>query len=232
MDEEATSVNVYCDESRHTSDPSDKYMVIGAIACPRPAKREVVGAIHRLQARHRAHGEIGWKRVSPNRKELFWDLIQLFETRTDLDFRCLVVNRETLDHSAYSGGDDELGFYKLYYQMLVHWLKPGNAYHIYLDWQQNRGQRRFASLKYFLRRRLSGRAKIICLEPVSSASQPLIGLTDLFIGAVGYAWNHRSASSTKKEFCSRLAKAAGLAGLRQATGPARPRFNIFHFSGR
>ncbi len=41
--------NIYCDESRHTSDPRDAYIVIGAIACPREQKRK---------AKHNAQGEL------------------------------------------------------------------------------------------------------------------------------------------------------------------------------
>ena len=54
-----TDFNIYCDESRHTSDPTQPFMVIGAVRCPRERKHELVGQIHRLQARHNAHGELG-----------------------------------------------------------------------------------------------------------------------------------------------------------------------------
>src|SRR5690606_25472693 len=77
-----------------------------------------------------------------------------------LEFRALVCNRNHLDHDTYNHGDGELGFYKLYYQMLVHWLKPQCTYYIYLDWQQNRAQHRFRDLKHILARRLTGRARL------------------------------------------------------------------------
>lgn len=223
--------NIYCDESRHTSDPLDTYMVIGAISCPREHKREVVHAIHKLKAKYSAQGEFGWKRLSPNRETFYLELLQLFARDEQLQFRALVANRRTLEHES-NNGDKELGFYKHYYQMLVHWLKPGSAYHIYLDWQQNSAQYRFSDLRFYLERKLSGRARMECLEPITSHNQPLIELTDLLIGAIGYAWNGRSGSAVKVNFCNEFAKVAGLLNLSVSTGPDRQKVNIFNFAGR
>jgi len=228
------NINIYCDESRHTSDPSDAFIVIGAILCPRQGKRDIVHRINCLKAKHRAQGEFGWKRLSPNRKNFYWDLLKLFSD-SPLAFRCLTVDRNILDHETYNEGDAELGFYKLYYQMLVHWLKPGCCHYIYLDWQQNKAQTRFSDLHGALAKKLSGRAKVACLEPVSSHQQPLVQLADLFIGAVGYYWNERhladNASKVKVEFCEALAQAIGLSDLRASTFPIKDKFSLFHFTG-
>jgi hypothetical protein len=223
--------NIYCDESRHTSDPSQRYMVIGAIRCPRDAKHDLVGAIHRLQSRHNAHGELGWKRVSPNRTAYYEDLLALFTENPALSFRCLVADRNKLDHTQFNNGDTELGFYKLYYQMLMHWLEAGNTYHIYLDWQQNRAQKRFHDLSAALKAKLKDRANIACLEPVTSSNLPLLGLADVFIGAVGYAWNELSDSPTKLKVCEQLRQSGNLQSLRAGTSKKATKVNIFHFEG-
>ena len=225
-------INIYCDESRHTSDRTDPYMVIGALACPRDRKEELTKQINLLRKQHDVWREFGWKTLSPSRHDFYWALLDFFRNDRDLSFRCLVVDRNILDHAQFNQGDDELGFYKLYYQMLVHWLKPACAYHIYLDWQQNRTQRRFMDLRDILRRRLTGKAKIECLEPVSSGHTPMIQLTDLLIGAVGYAWNDRRGSPIKEAFCIALAEAAGLQTLKITTALGAGKFNIFHFTGR
>jgi hypothetical protein len=57
-------------------------------------------------------------------------------------------------------------------------------------------------------------------------------LTDLLIGAVGYAWNDRRGSAIKEAFCADLAKAAGLHVLKTTTMLSEGKFNIFHFTGR
>lgn len=224
--------NLYCDESRHTSDPADNYAVIGAICCPRAKKRELVHSIHRLRAVHRTQGEMGWSRVSPNKLEFYLAVQELFLRSPDLSFRCLVVDKRRLDHDRFNHGDVELGFYKLYYQLLVHWLAPGSAYRIYLDWQQNCERGRFVTLRTILATKLSGRARVESLEPVESHAVELVQLTDLLIGAVGYAWNGRTGSNAKLQFCQRLAEGLGKVSMKFATGPAEEKFNVFNWVGR
>lgn len=225
-------INVYCDESRHTSNPEDPFMVIGALSCPREQKEAISHRINMLRKQHETWREFGWKTISPSRRDFYWALLDLFASEPNLSFRCLVVDRSILDHEQFNQGDEELGFYKLYYQMLVHWLKPACAYHIYLDWQQNKTQRRFTDLRDILRRKLTGKAKIECLEPVSSHHMPLIQLADLLIGAAGYAWNERGGSSTKVAFCRDLARVANLSALKTTTALGADKVNIFHFTGR
>ena len=224
---EGSEYLIYCDESRHTSDSGDRFMVIGALSCPASRKRALVRRIHNLRAIHSAQGEFGWKRLSPNKKQFYWDLLGLFIGEADLQFRCIVV-----DKTSFVSEDPELGFYKLYYQMLVHWLSPSCSYRIYLDFQQNREQGRFQSLRDILRRKLLGRAQILSLEPADSSELELMQLADLLIGAVGYAWNARTGSDTKVAFCADLAAALERPSLASGTFPGEQKFNVFGFKGR
>lgn len=228
-----TQVNIYCDESRHTSG-EDKYMVIGAIKCNRELKSKLVHQIHSMKKKYNTQGEFGWKRLSPNKKEFYFELINLF-INTQLSFRCIVVDKDKLNYDLYHGGDKELGFYKFYYLMLKEILESNSEYHIYLDWQQNSDQHRFKDLKFFLEKKLQGKAKISCLEPVTSTNQPLIELVDLFIGAVGYQYNDRNSSKVKLEFCNKLAielnklnlSSFKMGNLKTFTAKDENKFNIF-----
>ncbi len=62
-----TTYNVYCDESRHTSDPSQHYIVMGALQCPRDAKQRIAGRLHGLKTKHCIKTEFGWKNYHQTR---------------------------------------------------------------------------------------------------------------------------------------------------------------------
>lgn len=235
MNIDKPQVNIYCDESRHTSG-GDDFMVIGAIKCDRELKKEIVHKIHCMKRDFNTQGEFGWKRLSPNRKDFYFKLIDLFFEYA-LTFRCIVVDKRKVNDEVFNEEDKELGFYKFYYLMLRDTLEHDKDYHIYLDWQQNKDQHRFTKLKYFLQKKLLGKAKISCLEPVTSTNQPLIELADLFIGAVGYQYNNRSDSEIKVEFCSILAQRLNdltpkyfkRGNLNTFTSKDEKKFNIFRW---
>jgi hypothetical protein len=215
--------NIDCDESRHTSDPSDRYMVIGAVESPRSKKRQIVKDIHMLRRKHCTQGEFGWKRLSPNKRDFYFAILDYFVNSDVLAFRCIVVDKHN-----FTIDDEELGFYKLYYQMLFHWLVYYNEYYIYLDHKTNAQQDRL----YALRKCLLRAHVIKALEPANSKELEIMQLTDLLIGAVGYAWNLRNESQVKSDFCNTLATRLGLSRLDVSTWKSERKFNVFFFGGR
>ena len=61
-------------------------------------------------------------------------------------FRCVVIDTHQLDHKTFNRGDEELGFYKLYYQLLLHNMRPGNRYLVMLDDRRTRKKTRLSTL--------------------------------------------------------------------------------------
>lgn len=95
--------------------------------------------------------------MSPNRRDFYVELIDLFFAYGDnLRFRCIAVDRTQLNLALHDN-DGELGFYKFYYQLLHHWILDFNSYRIFCDVKSNRDPKRCLYWPDVLRARTSRR---------------------------------------------------------------------------
>lgn len=73
---------VYCDEANPdvlTSEkPRARYLMIGSLWLPADLRVEIKERVQLLRRRHNAWGEIKWSKVSPNKKDFYIELIDLF----------------------------------------------------------------------------------------------------------------------------------------------------------
>ena len=125
---------VYCDEANPdvltSASPRARYLMIGSLWLPVELRDEIKSRVGALRQRHQAWGEIKWSKVSPNRRDFYVELIDLFVSYGDnLRFRCIAVDRTQLNLALHDN-DGELGFYKFYYQLLHHWILDFNEYRI------------------------------------------------------------------------------------------------------
>lgn len=223
--------DAYCDESRVTSDRSDEFMVIGGIMVPTDKKRSVVRQVDSLRAFYGVQGEFGWKSVCPSKIEFFLALIGLFFSEPDLKFRCVVVSRINTDFSS-----DEERFRLIYYQVFNNWLDRRNGYRVFLDRRIDTRDRVDILRRCLINTRQFGMA-VQFVQEVESRENDMIQLADLFIGAVGYAWNGRvelpQSSSAKVRICNDICSKLGIRTLNHyKTSPDEEKFNVFHFLGR
>lgn len=220
---------VYCDEANPdvltSVNPRVQHLMIGSLWLPEELRDEIKLRVRALRQRHKAWGEIKWSKVSPNRREFYVELVDLFFSYGDnLRFRCIVVDTAQIN-MALDDGDGELGFYKFYYQLLHHWILDFNAYRIFCDVKTNRDPKRLPVLERCLAHaNLS--SSIDDIQSLPSHEVVLIQLCDLLLGAASSRINGTLNDGT--------AKAAVVQRLELALGrplaPTRKReekFNIF-----
>ncbi len=128
---------VYCDEANPdvltSANPRARHLMIGSLWLSEELRNEIKSRVGALRERHAAWGEIKWSKVSPNRRDFYVELIDLFFAYGDnLRFRCIAVDRAQLNLALHDN-DGELGFYKFCYQLLHHWILDFNAHRIFCD---------------------------------------------------------------------------------------------------
>ncbi|NQT16161.1 MAG: DUF3800 domain-containing protein [Planctomycetes bacterium] len=221
---------VYCDESRPdllaSSKPDGRSLVIGSLWLCADDRVEFKKAIHALRDKHRVGGEFKWQKVSPSRVEFYKELVQWFMGVQDrLRFRCIAVEHEKVNLVRYHDSDQELGFYKFYYQVLHHWIVDFNEYVVFCDCKKNRDPKRL----HILRRCLdaSNLSSVVrSVQAVPSSESVLIQLADVLTGIAAARLNGRLRDGSAKAELVRLTEKR----LGRRIGPtsrAEPKFNVF-----
>lgn len=200
---------VYCDESRPdllcSEKPQAKFMVIGSLWLKAEDRQVFKNEIHELRDRHHIGGEFKWNKVSPSRLEFYSDLVDWFAEKGDrLRFRCIAVEHDKVNLIRYHESDQELGFYKFYYQMLHPWIQDFNEYLFFCDFKRNRLRDRL----HVLRRCLSAAnlSSMVCnVQAIPSVESVLIQLADVLTGVAAARLNdHIKAGSAKFLVIERL----------------------------
>ena len=218
---------VYCDESRHTAGPDCRYWTIGSLWLPRSRQHEWTTKIRALLGSHHLKGEVKWSKTSRLSLPGYQALIAAFVADPDLKFRVIVVDHKAFDPQRFHGGDRELGFYKLYYELLVKWVQPQVRYTFLLDHQTVSEADRFAMLRKVMDRKVRGTAWVDDLTVIDSSETPLVQLADLLTGAVSAAWCGPKAGSPKAEMVAAVEKYIGHPLTQTSPGPNMEKFNIY-----
>jgi hypothetical protein len=222
--------DVYCDEVRpdlfSSKNPPVGYLMIGSLWSHREDRPSLKAAIHELRNRHKVGGEFKWQKVSPSRLAFYKDLIALFFSEGDrLRFRCIAVNHTKVDLVKYHNSDQELGFYKFYYQLLHHWIDDFNNYAVFCDYKVNWDMTRLLALKRCLcAANLS--AKVESVQAVPSEESVLIQFADVLTGAASARINKTLNPNSAKSALVALLESR----LERPIAPTRKnaqKFNLF-----
>lgn len=219
--------SIYCDESYQdllTNPSCCQYFLIGSLWLPTSIKKELKDTISTLRKKHSAWGEIKWSKISPSKKNFYLDLIDTFiEYRENLRFRCIAINSKELNINLHNN-DKELGFYKLYYQLLHHWILDYNSYAIFCDTKTNRDPSRLNTLHECLNNS-NLTSKIKSIQALPSHEVVLIQLADLLLGVTAAKFNKTTKSTAKLEIIKHIEQSLGFE--LKPTSISEQKFNIF-----
>jgi hypothetical protein len=200
--------NIYCDESCHLEHDHIEVMVLGAVWCPLSKAKAIAEQIREIKADHgiSRQMEVKWTKVSESKIGFYRDLLDYFMDTADLHFRALIVrNKSKLDHSAHGQTHDEW-YYKMYFAMLKAILDPDAHYRIYLDIKDSRGRDKIRKLHDVLCNNMYdfSRQIIEYVQLVRSHEVEMLGMTDLLIGAIGYANRKLSRNPGKAQMVAQI----------------------------
>lgn len=207
---------VYCDENHPelftSQKPNADYLMIGSLWLPADLREDIKAKIWQLRNLHGIWGEIKWRKVSRGSLDFYKAIVDLFESYGEqLRFRCIAV-----DHREFNGnwcqGDNELGFYKFYYQVLHHWIFDFNYYKVFCDVKTNRDLHRLHVLKDCLNN-ANITAKVASIQALPSQQVVLIQLADLLLGMASARLNNTlKDNSAKTQLVNHLEQKINLQG--------------------
>lgn len=220
---------VYCDESMSdvltSSRQMNRYLLIGGLWLHSDLRGDIKNKISNLRVKHKVFGEIKWHKISPSKLSFYEDLIDLFISYNhDLRFRCICIDKDQINSNLINN-DNELGFYKFYYQLLHHWITEYNEYSIFCDTKTNRDPKRLKVLKDCLNN-ANRYSEILNVQFLPSNESAIIQLTDLLLGAVNSRINGFTLGGAKEAIVSKLENDLKLSKI-SSTFRSEQKFNVF-----
>lgn len=219
---------IYCDESRQdlfkTPVPGENYILIGGICIKAADRQNFKKDVKDIRISHKILSEFKWNKVSPSKIDFYLDLITFFFDH-EIRFRTVVLRADELSAVKFHQADNELMFYKFYYQLLHHWILDKNKYRIFVDTKTNRVHNRLKTLKECLAN--ANLLSEVDVQALPSEQVDFIQLADLLIGAVSYKFHNRSGSKAKLKIINNIESRLGR--KISPTTRADQKFNVFRF---
>lgn len=220
-------------------------MVLGGIIIPADNLASFNSSMETFREEQKMNSELKWVKVSNqklNEYRRFVDYFFELNGTKKAHFHSLIIDTHKLNHHAHSAGDKETGFYKFYYQLLLH--RFGNRYctpdptarfHLVLDHRTSSYP--LEQLRTILNNGMKSRHSIstrpfISIEPCDSKKSEVLQINDIILGAVGFHKNdlehNAECRQSKKDLAAYIAAKAGLPDLKNCTPFAQRRFTLWN----
>ena len=210
-------LELYCDESRQdlfynkdAISDTNKYIFIGGIVIDRKNRVEIKNKINELKGKYdiNTKTELKWNRVTKNYLDLYKKMIDIY-IDYDISFRAICIDSSKINLK-YHNDNAELGFYKLYYQLLNNWLSPKLKYTIYTDIKTYSDPNVLNDLKRCLNNKEHPNS-VERIYAIDSHESVFLQLEDILMGATSYKMNfgNNGNSEIKLELISYLESKLG-----------------------
>lgn len=228
-------IDLYCDESRQdllankeAITANNRYVAIGGLLVPREKRVSLKQQINTLKEKYEIVKEFKWGNTSSNKLNFYKALVDLFfdDNFRDICFRCVIIDAMEIDNEKYNDDDQELGYYKFYYQLIHNWVTPRDTYYVFTDYKTNKEKDRLRELRRILNRQY-GRDNIELIQAIDSKESVILQFQNILMGTVAYKYNYGSngTSAAKSQLVSYVEEKLGR--RIGATYPSERKFNIF-----
>ncbi|MFA5755134.1 MAG: DUF3800 domain-containing protein [Candidatus Paceibacterota bacterium] len=225
--------SIYCDESSINNN-ENQFMTIGCVFVNRKIKNEIKNEINKIKKKHSYHRELKWSKTTDKLLPVYKEIIDYFYSIKEDDFRfcCIEVDKEKVKYKEYHDGDEELAFYKFYYELLKNKFEDNATYKIFLDFKPNKNKYRIKFLNLYWEKRILyyKNSTIKNVSSLESSKNSIMQIADLFTGAVGHAINFyqkETGNLAKKELINYIAQKNGKTDLLYGSPLSDLKFNIF-----
>lgn len=235
--------HVFCDESRQQA---ERFMVLGGAVVEAEERHILEAKIAAVRATHNLKAEMKWGKVSkaylPKYKaflDVFFDANQINE----ICFHAIVIDTHEIDHDKFNDGDKEIGFYKFFYQLLLHSFgknycrhQTNDRFQVFMDYRNSSYSLNL--LRDILNAAMKKKFNIATnpfrtIEPIDSHKSDILQFVDILAGAIGFQKNgcHAlpGASPAKIELMQFILTKTKLVSLANGTPYSRRNFTIWNF---
>lgn len=185
-----TEYNVYCDESCHLENDEASVMVLGGVYCPKSKCGLIREDLNKIKASYSLTSgvELKWAKVSFDKRDIYIDFIKYFFNSPYLNLRVLVADKTKLNHVKFNQTHDDW-YYKMYYNLVRYFFWLEGKFNIYIDIKDRYSNMKAKELLKIFHRAIKSNPNdtIKKVQPIRSNETPIMELTDILIGAFGYA---------------------------------------------
>jgi len=195
--------------------------------------------LYRLKFNMRS--ELKWSKVNTKKYFEYVEFINHFFNASKVNFHSLFLERAKLNHKKFNMGDRELGFYKFYYQILLHGFDnyvADSTYKFIIHPDHRSTPYKLDDLKTvlnngFKKKRGENYSPYRSIEPVDSKKHNLMQLNDVLLGGLAYRLNghhlKEGANKGKVMLSEYILDKAGVKNVNQNTPYNASKFTIWHF---